>query len=322
MTSRTRTPSSPGAQRTPDTQSTARPARPLRRRRQHPGSAPARVLLATAVGLVALVAGACSPPTPGPGGGGPSGSSYTLRATKVDVVAHNDAFLQGTRDEPFIYNIWFRVKLGVPNSAVVGVSGSRGTATMSLGNGEGRYLFSTAEQGAVDFDDVRLFDIGDLLNPNNHLEVVGSWTWAMESDNISVKGLADDSAALLRTALNNTLGTMEVPNDAGALVGDLIASIPQPFQFFAGAALASIPGLTDDVVGSNIFNVLLCLGASAMASPLMAPLRSLIVDLGALIVMTVMAAAFIRSERTISRREGAVAVALYAAFTAVAFARG
>lgn len=265
MTSRTRTPSSPGAQRTPDAQSTqrtqstqsaqrtARPARPLRRRRQHPGSAPARVLLATAVGLVALVAGACSPPTPGPGGGGPSGSSYTLRATKVDVVAHNDAFLQGTRDEPFIYNLWFRVKLGVPNSAVVGVSGSRGSATMSLANGEGRYLFSTAEQGAVDFDDVRLFDIGDLLNPNNHLEVVGSWTWAMESDNISVKGLADDSAALLRTALNNTLGTMTVPSDAGALVGDLIASIPHPFQFFAGGALASIPGLTDDVVGSNIY---------------------------------------------------------------------
>lgn len=223
------------------------------RRGVRSGVTPVRLMLSAVVALVALVGAACTTPTPGPGGGGPSGSSYTFRATKVDVVNHNDSFLQGTRDEPFVYNIWFRVKLGVPNSAVVGVSGARDAAVMSLGDGDGRYLFSNDEQGAVTFNDVNLYDIGDLFNPNNHLEVVGSWTWAMEEDNISVKGLANDSAALLRTALNSTLATMTLPTDAGALVADLMASIPHPFQFFAGAALASIPGLTDDVVGSNIY---------------------------------------------------------------------
>lgn len=212
-----------------------------------------RSVVVALLGAIAVVAGACTNPPAGPGGGGPNGQSWTFRATKVDVVSHNDAFLQGTRDEPYVYNVWFRVKLGVPDSAEVGVTGGRGSASMSLGNGEGRYLFSAEEQGAVRFDDVKVHDIGDLLNPQNHLEVVGTWTWAMESDNISVKGLVDKSAQILKTALNNTLAPMTLPSDSAALVSQLMSSIPQPFLFFAGAALASIPGLTDDVVGSNIY---------------------------------------------------------------------
>lgn len=209
--------------------------------------------LVALLGVMAVVGAACSTPPTGPGGGGPGGGSWTFRATKVQVVSHNDAFLQGTRDEPFVYNVWFRVKLGVPGSAEVGVAGSRDAATMSLGDGEGRYLFSETEQGAVRFDNVRNFDIGDLLNPQNHLEVVGVWSWAMEEDNISVRGLVDKSAGILKTALNNTLAPMSLPSDTNALVSQIMGSIPQPFLFFAGAALASIPGLTDDVVGSNVY---------------------------------------------------------------------
>lgn len=208
--------------------------------------------VAAVVGVLALLSTACSTPsTPNPTQ--PGGSSFTFRATRAEVVSHNDTFLQGTRDEPFVYNVWFRVKLGVPNSAQVGVAGSRDSASMSLGNGESRYLFSEAEQGAVRFDNVRLLDAGDLLNPQNHLEVVGSWTWAMEEDNISVKGLTDKTAQILKNTLNSTLATMSLPSDTGALVSQIMGSIPQAFTFFAGAAFASIPGLTDDVVGSNIY---------------------------------------------------------------------
>jgi Ca2+/Na+ antiporter len=46
------------------------------------------------------------------------------------------------------------------------------------------------------------------------------------------------------------------------------------------------------------------------------------VDLVALLVMTGVAAAFIRTKRTISRLEGGGAVALYAVFTAVTVVRG
>ncbi len=212
-------------------------------------SRPRRILgVVAALGAFALLGAACSTSPPQPGG-----SSFTFRATKAEVVSHNDAFLQGTRDEPFAYNIWFRVKLGVPGSAQAGVAGSRDSASMSLGNGESRYLFSDAEQGAVRFDGVKLLDIGDLLNPQNNLEIVGSWTWAMEEDNISVKGLADKSAQILKNALNATLAPMTLPSDLNDLVSQILGSIPQALLFFAGAAFASIPGLTDDVVGSNVY---------------------------------------------------------------------
>lgn len=77
-----------------------------------------------------------------------------------------------------------------------------------------------------------------------------------------------------------------------------------------------------NVVGSNIFNVLLCLGAAGLASPLRAPLADLSTDLIALGVMTVLAAAFIRTERHVSRTEGLVALTLYGGFTVLVIARG
>ena len=48
----------------------------------------------------------------------------------------------------------------------------------------------------------------------------------------------------------------------------------------------------------------------------------LAVDLGALGVMTVVAAMLIRTDRTISRREGAIALARYALFLATTIAGG
>jgi cation:H+ antiporter len=77
-----------------------------------------------------------------------------------------------------------------------------------------------------------------------------------------------------------------------------------------------------NVVGSNIFNTFLCLGAAALAGPIAAPLSSLGLDLIALIGMTALAAIFIRTERTISRREGAIAVLLYVVFAVLTVARG
>jgi Na+/H+ antiporter NhaA len=74
-----------------------------------------------------------------------------------------------------------------------------------------------------------------------------------------------------------------------------------------------------NVVGSNIFNTFVCLGA---AGSMGAPLHTLGADLVALVVMTGLAAAVIRTERRISRLEGGVAVALYAMFTAITVVRG
>jgi cation:H+ antiporter len=110
------------------------------------------------------------------------------------------------------------------------------------------------------------------------------------------------------------------------LVGLTIVSIGTSLPELVTSVIAALRGHSDlavgDVIGSNIFNVLLCLGAAALANPLVAPLHNVSTELAALVLMTFLIATFIRSERVISRREGAVAVALYATFLAVSLTQG
>ncbi len=110
------------------------------------------------------------------------------------------------------------------------------------------------------------------------------------------------------------------------LVGLTIVAVGTSLPELVTSVIAARRGHSDlavgNVVGSNIFNTFLCLGAASIAGTVAAPLCTIWIDLVALFVMTGMGAAFIRTERTISRLEGGVAVALYAAFTALIVARG
>ena len=110
------------------------------------------------------------------------------------------------------------------------------------------------------------------------------------------------------------------------LVGLTIVAVGTSLPELVTSLIAARRGHSDlavgNVVGSNIFNALLCLGAAALAGTVSAPFRTLTLDLAGFIVMTVLAAAFIRSERTVSRAEGAFALSLYVAFTALTVARG
>jgi cation:H+ antiporter len=110
------------------------------------------------------------------------------------------------------------------------------------------------------------------------------------------------------------------------LVGLTIVAVGTSLPELVTSVIAARRGHSDlavgNVVGSNILNTFLCLGAAALAGTVAAPLPTLAVDLVALGVMTMLATAFIRTERTISRLEGATVVVLYAAFVAVTVARG
>lgn len=110
------------------------------------------------------------------------------------------------------------------------------------------------------------------------------------------------------------------------LVGLTVVAVGTSLPELVTSVIAARRGHSDlavgNVVGSNIFNVLLCLGVAALAGSVAAPLHTLAMDLTALVVMTGLAAIFLRRERKISRPEGALAVALYVAFTAITIGRG
>lgn len=110
------------------------------------------------------------------------------------------------------------------------------------------------------------------------------------------------------------------------LVGLTIVAVGTSLPELVTSVIAARRGHSDlavgNVVGSNIFNTFLCLGAAGLAGSVGAPLHTLGVDLVGLLVMTGLAAAFIRTERTISRLEGGIALACYVMFTVVTVGRG
>jgi cation:H+ antiporter len=110
------------------------------------------------------------------------------------------------------------------------------------------------------------------------------------------------------------------------LVGLTIVAIGTSLPELVTSVIAARRGHSDlavgNVVGSNIFNVLLCLGGACLFGVVNVPLASLSFDIAALVFMTILVAWFIRRERTISRAEGAIALACYAAFTIFTVARG
>jgi len=148
----------------------------------------------------------------------------------------------------------------------------------------------------------------------------------------SLKAVLTAAVGLVVLLVGGTLfvdGAVSVARTFGLserLVGLTIVAVGTSLPELVTSVIAARRGHSDlavgNVVGSNIFNVLLCLGAAAVAGPVSAPLHTLGVDLAAFVLMTGMAAMFIRSERTISRGEGAVAVSLYIAFAVVTIMRG
>lgn len=75
-----------------------------------------------------------------------------------------------------------------------------------------------------------------------------------------------------------------------------------------------------NVVGSNIFNVLLCLGAAGLAGPVRGDLATYAPDLLVLLLFTAAAAAMIRRHRVIARWEGAIVLVAYIGVVALALA--
>jgi cation:H+ antiporter len=102
------------------------------------------------------------------------------------------------------------------------------------------------------------------------------------------------------------------------VVGLTIVAIGTSLPELATSIIAARRGHSEiavgNVVGSNIFNVLLILGASGAVGPLEVSLRDARVDLAVLVVLTLTAAFFLRGDRRISRPEGGVLLLLYVAF--------
>lgn len=113
-------------------------------------------------------------------------------------------------------------------------------------------------------------------------------------------------------------GIARVAGLSDQMIGLTIVAIGTSLPELATSVIAAIRGHGDiavgNVVGSNIFNVLLILGASGFAGAIEAPIRTLVVELTALGAMTVIAGVAMATRRTVGRLEAIAMLLGYLVF--------
>lgn len=104
------------------------------------------------------------------------------------------------------------------------------------------------------------------------------------------------------------------------IIGLTIVAVGTSLPELATSLIAARRGHSDiavgNVIGSNIFNVLLCLGAAAVFVPISMSLESVRLDVVILVAFTLVGAWSMRRARLIGRGEGLFYVAAYIAFLA------
>jgi len=220
---------------------------------------PRRFLAAVALTSTFAVLAACQTPPPY---GGPPTASRSFSANSVTVNSSNDKtcviVCVGANDEPFNIHVWFRVKIGVPNSADAGVvtGDNAWPGLFDQGPGEGgSHTYTGGQRATVNFSNINMPDVLDLAQ-GAKLEIAGVWAWKMEADLLGVGGLATTAANAIKTALNNTLATASLPSDPNFIVDVILGAIGGVGGFFSalGGLLASIvPFAGDDSVGSAMY---------------------------------------------------------------------
>lgn len=102
------------------------------------------------------------------------------------------------------------------------------------------------------------------------------------------------------------------------VIGLTIVAIGTSLPELATSMIAAMRGHSDiavgNVVGSNIFNVLLILGASSLAGGIAVAPGAIALDLGVLAAMTLVTAIVIRTRRQVSRPEAVLLLLGYVAF--------
>lgn len=102
------------------------------------------------------------------------------------------------------------------------------------------------------------------------------------------------------------------------VIGLTLVALGTSLPELAASAVAALRGHAElaigNVVGSNIFNVLLILGAAALVKPMAGDLAVMGVDLLTLAWVTVLAFLMLRKPRVVTRAEGFLLLASYGAF--------
>lgn len=201
-----------------------------------------RVAAVALLGVVAIVA-SCTP-------SGPGSYDWKVEGTKLTINNVQDGGLYGNEDEAYLIQIAWRVNIDRPGSAHVWVVNAREHAKTGVGPGDERYLSGGSSATAV-FYDVPVIGMQGLATPGNTMQVFGTYTWAVERDDVGVGNGADAIADILEQLLNMTLGGAGLPQDANAIFDFVFDNLGNVFNILLSNL--QLLGLRDDILGGAVY---------------------------------------------------------------------
>lgn len=196
---------------------------------------------------LALVGGACAAP--------PAPATWKIKPISIKV---NDGEDNDGGDEPYVIQVGFRSKLGVPGSSQTSISSqcyrNKIPATNAAPNGT--TVLVPPGSADVEFPNVLNLDIPDLAAGTTPFEIIGTLTFVMERDAITGGCAISDALrnallGVVKDALELLIANSAVPPTTEDLI-DLIVSNIGDFLNAAGSLIGAVLeglGNPDDVVG-------------------------------------------------------------------------
>ncbi len=203
--------------------------------------------LAALLGAVALVGAACAPAPP------------TDWRVSPDSITVNDSEDNDAGDEPYVIQVGFRSKLGVPGSSDASVASQCSTGNLPANDAAPNGTTVTIPPGSADitFPGVQNLDLADLaMDPAPPFEVIGTLSFVMERDGIFEScAVTDALRSLLAGTLEDALELLIANADTPPTTEDLVNLVLENLGDFVAAAgsliAAVIEGLgnPDDIIG-------------------------------------------------------------------------
>lgn len=206
-----------------------------------------RFVLPVVVVAIALVGAACSAP--------PAPAEWKVKP--VSITVHDGEDNDGG-DEPYVIQVGFRSKVGVPDSSSASISSQcyRNKVPGTNAAPDGTTVLVPAGSADVAFPGVLNLDLADLAAGSTPFEVIGTLSFVMERDGV-LGGCAVSDAlrsallGVLADALDVLIANAPVPPTTEELI-DLVVANLGDFVAAAGSLIgAVIEGLgnPDDIIG-------------------------------------------------------------------------
>jgi len=206
-------------------------------------------VVATVLVVIAIITAACTP-------GGPAPRNWKVSPLSIKVEAQEEHDDGG--DEPYVVQLGFRSKLGVPHSTDAFTKSQCWASSLTPKDTGSAGTTVMIPPGAADipFPNAQNLNIGDVLLKTAPLEIFGTISFAMERDGVFSSCHVTDAlnsalVGVLKDSLELLIANSAVPPTQEQLISMIVSHIDDFIRAGLHILVAQLEGLgdADDIVG-------------------------------------------------------------------------